>query len=65
MLTAGDEHVNTEEVIRELDDLPAAAGHSAVLRHAVIIGEDQKMALELQSLPVSLATVNGKPLFRG
>jgi hypothetical protein len=65
VLTAGDEQVNTEEVIRELDDLPAAAGHSAVLRHAVIIGEDQKMALELQSLPVSLATVNGKPSFRG
>jgi hypothetical protein len=57
--------VDIEEVVRELDGLPAAAGHSAVIRHAVVIGEDQRMALELQSLPVSLATVNGKPSFRG
>jgi hypothetical protein len=59
----GGEPVDMAEVIGELDNLPA--GHSAVIRHAVVIGEDQRMALELQSLPVTLATVNGKPSYRG
>jgi hypothetical protein len=59
------EPVDAEEVIRELDSMPAASGRSAVIRHAVVIGEDQRMSLELQSLPVSLATVNGKPSYRG
>ena len=59
------EQVNPEEVIRELDDLPATTSKSAVIRHAVVIGEDKRMELELQSLPTSLAHVNGKPSFRG
>ena len=62
---AGGEEVNIEQVIRSLDELPGGAGRVAVIRHAVVIGEDQKMNLELQSLPVSLATVNGKPSYRG
>jgi recombinational DNA repair protein RecR len=54
-----------EEVIDELDELPAAGGKSAVIRHAIVVGEDQRMQLELQSLPATLAYVNGKPFFRG
>jgi hypothetical protein len=57
------EQVDMAEVIGELDC--HSAGRSAVIRHAVVIGEDQRMALELQSLPVSLATVNGRPSYRG
>ena len=59
------EEVNPEVVINELDSLPTTTGKSAVIRHAVVIGEDQKMELELQSLPTSLAHVSGKPSFRG
>jgi hypothetical protein len=65
VVESDDSPVDIEEVVRELDGLPAAIGRSAVIRHAVVIGEDQRMALELQSLPVSLATVNGKPSYRG
>jgi hypothetical protein len=57
------EQEDMAEVIGELDCQPA--GRSAVICHAVIIGEDQRMALELQSLPVSLATVNGRASYRG
>jgi hypothetical protein len=59
------EPANVEEVIDELDELPAAGGKSAVIRHAIVVGEDQRMQLELQSLPATLAHVNGKPFFRG
>lgn len=57
--------VSSEDVIRELDSLPTAVGKTAVVRHAIVIGEDQRMQLELQSLPTSLAHVSGKPFFRG
>jgi hypothetical protein len=57
--------VISEDVIRELDSLPTAVGKTAVVRHAIVIGEDQRMQLELQSLPTSLAHVSGKPFFRG
>jgi hypothetical protein len=59
------EPVSSEDVIRELDGLPTAVGKTAVVRHAIVIGEDQRMQLELQSLPTSLAHVSGKPFFRG
>jgi hypothetical protein len=37
----------------------------ASLRHAVVIGPDQRMALELQSLPASEAVLTSKPAFVG
>jgi hypothetical protein len=57
----GGEPVDMAEVVGELDCQPAS--RSAVIRHDVVIGEDQQMALELQSLPAFLATVNGKPSY--
>jgi hypothetical protein len=60
----GDE-ISTEEVLTELDNLPPSRSKSAVIRFATVIGEDQRMMLEMQSLPVALGTINGKPTFRG
>ncbi len=57
----GGELVDIAEVVGELNSQPTSC--SAVIRHAIVIGEDQRMALELQSLPVSLAMVNGKPSY--
>jgi hypothetical protein len=59
----GGELVDMAEVVGDLDSQPT--GRSAVIRHAIVIGEDQRMALERQSLPVSLAMVNGKPSYQG
>jgi hypothetical protein len=39
--------------------------HRASIRHAVVIGADQRMALEVQSMPASEAVLTGKPAFVG
>ena len=38
---------------------------STALRWAVTVGEDHHLRLDLQSLPVPLANINGKPLLKG
>jgi hypothetical protein len=39
--------------------------HRASIRHAVVIGPDQRMALEIQSMPSSKAVLTSKPDFVG
>jgi hypothetical protein len=39
--------------------------HRASIRHAVVIGADQRMALEVQSMPASEAVLTSKPAFVG
>ena len=41
------------------------AKSDAAIRFAVVIGEDSRMQLQLQSLPTTAATLMGKPAFRG
>jgi hypothetical protein len=39
--------------------------HRAAIRHAVVIGPDQRMALEIQAMPASEAVLTSKPAFVG
>jgi hypothetical protein len=39
--------------------------HRAAIRHAVVIGLDQRMALEIQAMPASEAVLTSKPTFVG
>ena len=60
-----DHEVLTEEVIGLLDALPASTQRSASICWAVVIGEDGRMRLDLQSLPASSEFLNGKPALKG
>jgi len=39
--------------------------HRAAIRHAVVIGSDQRMALDIQAMPASEAVLTSKPAFVG
>jgi hypothetical protein len=39
--------------------------HRASIHHAVVIGPDQRMAMEIQSMPASEAVLTSKPAFVG
>ena len=54
-----------EEVLAELDAPPPLAARSASIRWAVVVNEDHKMRLDLQSLPGTAETLSSKPLLRG
>jgi len=56
-----EEPVPMDQFLREMKE----AGRAAALRFAVIIGEDQRVQLQLQGLPASAASLMGKPAFRG
>jgi hypothetical protein len=47
-----------------MEDLDGAYKHAAI-RYAVVIGPDQRMALEFQALPASAVVLEGKPSFIG
>ena len=47
-----------------LEDL-LSFGRSATVQFAVVVGEDSRMQLQLQSLPGSANTLSEKPLLRG
>ena len=53
--------VPTEVLLEEMKE----AKSDAAIRFAVVIGEDSRMQLQLQSLPSTAATLMGKPAFRG
>ena len=53
--------VAQETVLGQLAEAEVAAS----VRWAVVIGEDQRMRLHLQSLPASAVNLSGKPAFRG
>jgi hypothetical protein len=61
---AGDE-VAQEDVLEELENLDSGVPKFAAIRYAVVVGPDQRMALEVQSLPASANVLNGKPSFVG
>jgi hypothetical protein len=56
-----DEPIPMDQFLREMKE----AGRAAALRFAVVIGEDQRVQLQLQGLPASAASLMGKPAFRG
>ncbi len=39
--------------------------HRASIRHSVVIGPDQRMALEIRPMPASEAVLTSKPVFVG
>jgi hypothetical protein len=43
----------------------ALKGSPAAYRFAIIVGEDERLQLQLQMMPASAATLMGKPAFRG
>jgi hypothetical protein len=46
--------IPSEVVMEDLDSIPDGSFKHAAIRHAVVIGPDQRMALEVQSLPAPL-----------
>jgi hypothetical protein len=61
---SGDE-VAQDVVLEELESIQDGQIKDAAIRYAVVIGPDQRMALEVQSLPASANILNGKPSFVG
>ena len=61
VVDAADNTVPQEAVLGELE----AAGAVAAVRWAVVIGEDARMRLHLQTLPATADSLTGKPAFRG
>jgi hypothetical protein len=57
--------IPAEVVMEDLDGIPDGAHKHAAVRYAVVIGPDQRMALEFQALPASAAVLEGKPSFIG
>jgi hypothetical protein len=57
--------IPSEVVMEDLDGIPDGSFKHAAIRHAVVIGPDQRMALEVQSLPASAVVLDGKPSFVG
>jgi hypothetical protein len=57
--------VAQEDVLEELENLDGGVPKFAAIRYAVVVGPDQRMALEVQSLPASANVLNGKPSFVG
>ncbi len=52
-------------MLEELEAIEDGQIRDAAIRYSVVIGPDQRMALEVQSLPASANTLNGKPSFVG
>ncbi len=52
-------------VLEELESMEDGQIKDAAICYAVVIGPDQRMALEVQSLPASANILNGKPYFVG
>jgi hypothetical protein len=63
--TATGDEVAQDVVLEELEAIEDSQIKDAAIRYAVVIGPDQRMALEVQSLPASANTLNGKPSFVG
>ena len=61
VVDAGGNTVPLESAVGVLKDAEVAAS----VRWAVVIGEDGRMRLQLQSLPASADALSGKPAFRG
>ncbi len=57
--------VAQDVVLEELEAVEDGQIRDAAIRYAVVIGPDQRMALEVQSLPASANVLNGKPSFVG
>jgi hypothetical protein len=53
------EAVDPEAVAAQLKEINLA------YRFAVVVGEDERLQLQLQMMPASAATLMGKPVFRG
>ena len=60
-----DQHVSAEKVLKILDAMAPENCNSAVMRYAATVGDDNLMYLEVQSLPMTKAQVEGKPSFNG
>jgi hypothetical protein len=56
-----DEPVESGRATTELQE----GGVGASVRYAVVVGEDQRLSLQLQGLPAPANTLMGKPAFRG
>jgi hypothetical protein len=53
-----------KEVAHE-EAMAALKEHAVAYRYAVIVGEDERLQLQLQAMPATAATLMGKPSFRG
>jgi hypothetical protein len=56
-----DRVIPSEVVMEDLDGIPEGSYKHAAIRYAVVIGSDQRMALEVQTLPASAVLLDGKP----
>ena len=57
--------INAVEVLRIIEDLDKDGPESASIRYAVVIGEDGKPRLQMQSLPGAAVLLTGKALLKG
>ena len=60
-----EKHVPAEKILKILDAMDPVNCNSAVLRYAAAVGDDNRMYLEVQSLPMTKNTVEGKPSYNG
>lgn len=66
MFEEGKDEAVTQESFRTLlSAIEDPNMRSASFRHAVVASADKRMQLEIQLLPASAATLNGKPTFLG
>ena len=57
--------IDAGEVLRIIEDLDEDGPESASIRYAVVIGEDGKPRLQMQSLPGAAVLLTGKALLKG
>jgi hypothetical protein len=49
----------------QMADMLEQAGIGGAVRYAIVVGEDQRLWLQLQGLPASAATLLARPALRG
>ena len=59
-----DKAVECQTIVKNLQALPNRSIISAALRWAVCVSEDQRLEIQLQSLPAPVATLSSKPIFK-
>ncbi len=57
--------VPSSEFQQILDELPDEGPEGCAIRWAVVVGEDDRLKLQLQSLPSDAPSLNGRPLTKG
>jgi len=61
----GEEEIDNGQILEELKRLEDPASRVGAFRHAVVAGPDQKLYLELVSMPGTAATLASKPAYVG